>query len=336
MKASSSGKAIVFLLFFLVFIFISYFLFYVFTPTDQQEELITIEVQRGMTFREINSLLTQSGIVKHPLFFHLLAEMHGATDNIKAGEYELSRRSSPWEILRKLIRGEVKAFMVTFPEDINKRQIIATLTALRLVKEEEFLRLASDREFLKSLGIDSPTLEGYLFPDTYKFDRTMGTERIIRVMVGRFWQNITPELRGQLQKMGLTLAEAVILASLIGKETGLTEEKALVSAVFHNRLRRGMRLQSDPTAVYNLENFSGRIRRKHLRRDSPHNTYLIAGLPPTAIANPGADSLKAALQPAQVNYLYFVSKTDGSHHFSESYRDHRQAVIKYLINREKN
>lgn len=313
---------------------LSWFLFYIYSPVSIAERVATIEVHRGLAFRQVNVLLAEAGLVRQPLLFHLLALGTGVTERIKAGEYELSQTLTPWEILQKLVRGEVKAFMVTLPEDITMRDILEKLVSLHLVDPDEFISLAYNPEFLKSLGVDALSVEGYLFPDTYKLDRTMGAERIIRIMTGRFWKAITPEILTKIQQLDLTMTEALTLASMIGKEASLTAEKPYVSAVFHNRLKIGMKLQSDPTAVYSLDKFSGKIRRKHLRIDTPHNTYIIDALPPTPIGNPGLDSIMAAIYPAQVKYLYFVSKNDGSHHFSETFREHHSSVIKYQINKE--
>ncbi len=312
------------------------FFFYSYSPVSKEERTVTIEIQRGLTFRQINALLAEAGLVRQPLMFHLLAWGRGVTEQIKAGEYEFSQTLTPGQILQKLVRGEVKAFMVTIPEDTAMRDVLDKLVSLQLVDRDEFVSLAKNQEFLMSLGVAASSAEGYLFPDTYKLDRTMGAERIIRIMVGRFWKAITPEMLTKLQQLDLTMTEALTLASMIGKETSLRAEKPYVSAVFHNRLKIGMKLQSDPTAVYNLDKFSGKILRRHLRIDSPHNTYLIDALPPTPIGNPGLDSIIAAIYPAPVKYLYFVSKNDGSHHFSTTFQEHHNSVIKYQINKETN
>ncbi len=336
MKRYSLNKKIALALLALLVVLLSWLLFYIYSPVSKEEQMVTVEVYRGQSFRQINARLAEAGLVRRPLLFHLMALGTGSTERIKAGEYELSPTMSPWEILQKLVRGEVKAFMVTLPEDITLRDVLDKLVALGLVNPDEFIALSKNPEFIKSLGVNASSLEGYLFPDTYKLDRTMGAERIIRIMVGRFWKAITPEMLTRMQQLGLTMTEVIILASMIGKEARLSAEKPYVSAVFHNRLKIGMKLQSDPTAVYNLDKFSGKIRRKHLRIDSPHNTYLIDALPPTPIGNPGLDSIIATLYPAPVKYLYFVAKNDGSHHFSETYTEHRRFVIKYQINKEIN
>ena len=217
-------------------------------------------------------------------------------------------------------------------------EISRRLAALKLVNEKEFITLTADKPFLTSLGIEAGSIEGYLFPETYQFNRSMTTKEVIRIIVRQFWKEITPEMRKRAEKMGLTLNEWVTLASMIGKESGNKGEKTLISAVFHNRLAQRMKLQSDPTAVYHLEQEGTpvkTIRRRHLTADTPYNTYRITGLPPGPIANPGIDSLRAALYPDRVGYLYFVSTNDGLHHFSTSLDAHRKAVSKYQINRQK-
>ncbi|MDP2973069.1 MAG: endolytic transglycosylase MltG, partial [Deltaproteobacteria bacterium] len=173
------------------------------------------------------------------------------------------------------------------------------------------------------------TLEGYLFPDTYHFIKEMEPEEVIRMMVHQFRKIFGPDLIEKASQMGITPREAVTLASIIEKEASLSEEKPLVSAVFHNRLKRRIPLQSDPTVIYGISNFDGNLTKEHLLTPTPYNTYLILGLPPTPICNPGKESIIAALHPASAPYLYFVSKNDGSHHFSESFEEHQRAVGKY-------
>jgi UPF0755 protein len=236
---------------------------------------------------------------------------------------------TPFTIIDKLLRGEIKIYPVTIPEDLSVIEISARLMEYKLIDEETFLDLASDEEFLKSLNIKADYIEGYLFPDTYHLDRSMSTRQIMRIMVNQFWKKVTPEMLKKAREKGFTLQEFITLASIIGKESGKSSEKQLISAVFHNRLKRKMRLQSDPTAVYDLKDFTGAVRRSHLKRNSPYNTYVINGLPPGPIANPGLDSLKAALYPEKVNYLYFVAKGDGSHLFSPSLEMHNQAINQY-------
>jgi UPF0755 protein len=163
----------------------------------------------------------------------------------------------------------------------------------------------------------------------------MGAKYIIKIMVDQFWKTFTRDMQERAEDLGMTIPQVVTLASIIGKESGLKDEKPLVSAVFHNRLKKRMRLQSDPTAVYDLKSITKVIKRKHLQKNTPYNTYVISGLPPGPIANPAIDSLQAAIYPASVNYLYFVSNNDGSHNFSSSLVAHNRAVLKYQIDRKK-
>jgi UPF0755 protein len=207
------------------------------------------------------------------------------------------------------------------------------LAEYKLIDEVEFINLSADENFIDSLDIKGDSIEGYLFPETYLFDRSMSTRQIMKIMVGQFWKKVTPEMRKRANDLGFNMQQFITLASIIGKESGNSEEKPLISAVFHNRLRKKMKLQSDPTAVYDLENFDGRVKRQHLKRNSPYNTYVISGLPPGPITNPGIDSLNAALYPAKVNYLYFVSKHDGTHYFSATLDMHNRAINHYRQNR---
>ena len=311
---------------------------YASSPVDRLIVTKVVDIPKGAGFFRITEIMNDAGLAANRPFFWLLALGKGATRHIRAGEYEFTGSQSPSEILDKLVRGEIKSYTVTLPEDITVNDVAKRLLADKLINEKEFMALAVDKEFLGSLGIEAESIEGYLFPETYQFDRSMTTREVIRVIVRQFWIEITPEMRSRAEKIGLTLNEWLTLASIIGKESGNKDEKPFISAVFHNRLKRGMKLQSDPTAVYHLEQAGTPVKtvlRSHLKTNTPHNTYLIAGLPPGPIANPGIDSLQAALYPANVNYLYFVSKNDGSHQFSSGLESHNQAVSKYQINRQK-
>jgi UPF0755 protein len=263
-----------------------------------------------------------------------MAYFYSAPQQIKAGEYEFSKAMSAGDILQKLVRGEVKAYNIVVPEGFTVRQIAARLAASGLADEKEFLRLARDRDTLAALKIPAASAEGFLFPDTYKFDRTMDARTIMKTMADRFLVKVTGGMIDQARAQGFGIKEWVTLASIIEKETGRKDEMPLVSAVFRNRLRNRMPLQSDPTVIYGIENFDGNLTRTHLERQNPYNTYLNRGLPPGPICNPGTDALAAALSPAPVDYLYFVSRNDGSHQFSATLAEHSRAVRKYQINRK--
>jgi len=314
------------------------FVRYIDSPVSHFTTPRIVEIPKGASFFQITEIMNDAGLVSNRPFFWLLALAKGVRKQIRAGEYEITGTLSPAEILDKLVRGEIKYYTVMLPEDITVNEVARRLLVDKLINEKEFMALVVDREFLASLGIGAESIEGYLFPETYQFDRSMTTKEVIRVIVRQFWKEITPELRSRAEKMGLTLNEWVTLASIIGKESGNREEKPIISAVFHNRLKRGMKLQSDPTAVYHLERAGTpvkTVRRSHLQTDTPHNTYRITGLPPGPIANPGIDSLRAALYPAKTDYLYFVAKNDGSHEFSATLTAHNLAVSKYQIDRQK-
>lgn len=319
-----------------LFVVFTLFLFgYAKRPIDGRSARATVYIPKGTGFMEIVDILDQAGLVRNKTLFVLLVLVKGTAGSIKAGEYELATSMSPYEITGKLYRGEIKIHQVTIPEDFTLKQISDRLVAEKLVSEENFLNVTTDPIFLASLNINARSAEGYLYPDTYKFTRNMGAREIVRIMVNRFREKVTPEMIRRAKKLGMTTTEFVTLASLIGKETGYEEEKYKISAVFHNRLKRGMRLQSDPTTVYRFDAYRSVVKRKDLNNDTPYNTYKIRGLPPGPIANPGIESLQAALYPASGHHLYFVSKNDGTHIFSPNLAAHTQAVLKYQIKRKK-
>jgi len=311
------------------------FIFDTTQPVHGHSGTALIDIPRGYRFVEIVDLLHREGVIRNRAFFFLLALSRGAAHHMRAGEYEFPENMSPLEVLDKLVKGDIKRYRVAIREDLTVREIADCLSRFGLINRKKFDALSRDSDFLASLGIEGETIEGYLYPETYFFDRSMGARQIMIRMVNEFWRHITPAMRNRAQALDMTLHEAITLASIIGKETGYGEEKKLVSAVFHNRLKKGMRLQSDPTAVYHLKDFNGPIKRRHLALASSHNTYRINGLPPGPIANPGIDSLQAALYPTPANYLYFVSKNNGTHFFSTNYASHNQAVRKYQVNGKK-
>jgi UPF0755 protein len=331
MKKSTRKKVAIVSLLVLMAIPIS-LLYYSITPIAGESVSITVEIPIGAGFPQIVDILDEAGIVKNRPLFYALAILKNARKRFRAGEYEIISSMTPSEIIDRLVKGIVKGYKVTIPEDLNIREVAARLVSQRLVDREEFLKLATDKQFLVSLNIKAPSVEGFLYPNTYNFTRSMGAKEIIKVMVNQFWKVYTPEMRKRTEALGMTNTQLITLASLIGKESGFKEEKTLISAVFYNRLRKGMKLQSDPTAVYDLDNFSGSVKKSHLSRMSPYNTYIIEGLPPGPIANPGVDSIQAALYPASVEYLYFVSNRNGSHLFSITFNSHREAIQQFLKN----
>ncbi|NPV05457.1 MAG: endolytic transglycosylase MltG [Syntrophaceae bacterium] len=304
------------------------------TAPGTGDETVTVYIPRGTPFGQVVTLLEQNGLVRSRLFFRALGYLYNAPRQVKAGEYEFTRAMTPGEILRKLVNGDYKKHAVTVPEGFTVRKIAARLAAEGLVEEKEFLRLAGDKRLLAELNIPGASAEGFLFPETYIFHRGVEAEQIIRQMAGQFWARVPKEWIAKAEAQGFSLLQWVTLASIIEKETGLKSEMPLVAAVFRNRLQKRMPLQSDPTVIYGIEDFDGNLTRRHLERQNPYNSYLNRGLPPGPICSPGMDALQAALNPAPVKYLYFVSRNDGSHHFSETLPEHSRAVRKYQINRK--
>jgi UPF0755 protein len=299
------------------------------TPIDSgKTATILVDIPTGTGFVKVTEILNNAGLVKNKPLFYGLAVLKKATRSIRAGEYEFTTSLSPSELVDKLLHGDIKEYHVIIYEDDSLKKVAAHLKQYKLIDENLFFELAEDRQFLLSLGIRGPSIEGYLFPDKYFLNRSMTTKQIMQRMVNRFWSVISPEMIEKAAQKGLTPHQFVTFASLVGKETGYSAEKPMIAAVFYNRLKKGMPLQSDPTAVYDLHNFNGKVLRRHYRRESPYNTYMIRGLPPGPIANPGLDSFKAVLNPATVNYLYFVSRGDGTHFFSSSFNEHVVAIVR--------
>jgi len=274
-------------------------------------------------------LRKKEGIIAEVKKFRLFAKLKGVEKKIKAGDYTFRTAMTPSAVLNKLVRGEYRIHKVTIPEGFNTFQIAALLEKEGLVEKEKFLKYASDTVFIHSLGINGDSLEGFLFPDTYQLRKGMGGEQILRKLVARFNEIFKEQYQQRAEELNLSLEELITLASIVEKETSDPSERNLIAAVFYNRLKRGIMLQSDPTVIYGIQNFNGNLTKADLETKTPFNTYLIRGLPPQPIANPGEDSIKAVLYPSPEKYLYFVSKNDGTHHFSATLKEHNRAVNRY-------
>jgi UPF0755 protein len=318
----------------LVGVYVVFFLAYqVFTflyiPPERHAKSKVIYIRPKTKFLTISRQLEDEGIIRSSFKFAILAKLTGSVNQVRAGEYELSPSMLPREVLNKLVNGWVIQHMLTIPEGYNIYQIADTLDKEGLVKKQEFLAKAFDQDLISSLGFEGPSLEGYLFPDTYEFWRDMQTEDVLRKMTARFKKIYSQKYAEEAKGQGLSMRDVVTLASIIEKETGTPGERRLISAVFHNRLRRGMPLQADPTVIYGIRDFNGNLTRKDLQTPTPYNTYIIKGLPPGPIACPGEAAIKAVLNPVKKRYLYFVSKNDGSHYFSSTLEAHQRAVAIY-------
>ena len=288
-----------------------------------------VNIPDRTSFQLIAALLEREELIKSRLAFVWLARYQSADRKIHAGEYELNASMTPAEILSRLTVGQVLLHPILIPEGLTMMQIADIFEQQGLVDRQEALRLMKDPVFIASLGIKAETLEGYLYPDTYKFPKGVRPKEVITTMVDHLRQVYGPDLEGRAQELKMTQHEVLTLASVIEKESGSNGEREEISAVFHNRLKKHIPLQSDPTVIYGLPNYDGNIHKKDLSSPSPYNTYRILGLPPGPIANPGIQSIRATLYPSNSRALYFVSKNDGTHQFSATLAEHNEAVEKY-------
>ncbi len=310
-----------------------YFGYFLISPAGMDNKEETFIVKKGKGLKAIAGELWERRLIKNKDLFMLWAMLTGGTRNIKAGEYGLSQSMAPVKIFNILTSGMVKTHYLTIPEGLAAEQIADLLGKSNLVNinKKEFLALVMDKTLVTSYNINGSSLEGYLFPDTYLISRDISAKELIGLMVNRFWDifNALVENPKSSAKELMPVQDIVTLASIVEKETGLAEERPVIASVFINRLKKKMRLESDPTVIYGLKDFDGNLKRKDLHSPNPYNTYMNYGLPPGPIANPGRESLIAVINPANTGCLYFVSKNDGSHHFSSTLTEHNKAVAKY-------
>lgn len=308
------------------------YLLFLFLPAGNGKNVRILAIEKGSTPRRIADELEQAGIVSSARLFVLQVRLKGIAGRLQAGEYQFSDAMKPAEILRKMVDGEVYARRFAVPEGYSIYQVAELLDGRRIFSREAFLRAATDPKLLAELGIDGKSVEGYLFPSTYDITAMMDETALIRTMVAQFGRVYAERFAQAEKHLGLSRREVVILASLIEKEAVDPAERPLISSVFHNRLRKGMRLQSDPTAIYGVRSFGGNVTKRDIEQSTPYNTYRIPGLPPGPIGNPSDGAIEAALNPARTGYLYFVARKDGTHHFSVTLDEHNAAVRTYLKN----
>ncbi len=296
-------------------------------PTPPAGGLLVV-IRDGDSVAAIAERLQRAGVVRSALLFRARARFTGQDRHLQAGEFRFTEPHTLDRVLAKLAAGGEQP-EVTVPEGLTVREVAALLARHGYGSAEGFLCLADDPEFLLAAGVPGAHLEGYLFPDTYRFSSLASAEEILGAMVRRFHERFDVERHRRAAARGMSVDQVITLASIVEKETGLAAERPLIAGVFSNRLRLGMPLQSDPTLIYAAPDFRGDLTRADLTRPSPYNTYLIAGLPPGPIANPGLASIDAALAPSETPHLYFVSRNDGSHEFSRSLEEHNRAVARY-------
>ncbi len=283
-------------------------------------EGIYLYFERGSSLRSISKILADHQLIPDPLLFEILARLQRKGNRLKAGEYEFSAGLTPLQIMDKMVKGEVKLYSLTIPEGWNLKEIEKLFVEKGLLSSEDQTPFTSN-------------LEGYLFPDTYLYERRHTAKDLVAMMKDLFQKKITDALMEQAKIKGFSLHEWVTLASIIEKETAIADERGLIASVFINRLNRGMPLQTDPSVIYGIVNFDGNLTRRHLETDTPYNTYTRTGLPPGPICSPGLESLMAVLNPVQNDFLYFVAKGDGTHYFSRTLEEHNRAVNYYQLHR---
>jgi UPF0755 protein len=287
-----------------------------------------VVVREGDHLADIAERLAGAGVVRSAVLFRLWARLTGRDRALQPGRYRFEQPLDVPAVLHALAAG-VPPEELTVREGLTVREIATLLESRGLAKADDVLCLASDPDFLLAAGVPGAQLEGYLFPDTYRLASDMSAREILETMVRRFHERFDAERHRRAAARHLSVNEVVTLASIIEKETGLPAERPLIAAVFTNRLRLGMPLQSDPTVIYAIPDFGGNLTRADLARPSPYNTYVTGGLPPGPIANPGLAALDAAMAPADSAALYFVSRNDGSHEFSATLTEHNRAVARY-------
>ena len=295
-------------------------------PTGSEAREVVI--QKGMTVLQIGRLLRQEGVIRSPQLLILFSLFNGTSRRLKAGFHRFREGMSTWEVLKELSVSRNKYHAVTLPEGMTLEQTLRRLAAELDLDERKMGRLASDPGYCRRLGVTADHLEGYLFPETYRFSLTMDEEQVIRMLVRHFFRIFDGKMSARARQMDMSAHNVVTLASIIEGEALLDEERATISAVYHNRLKRGMYLQADPTIQFAIDGGPRRLINQDYKIDSPYNTYRHRGLPPGPVMNPGAASLKAALYPADVDYVFFVARGDGSHVFSRTSREHNDAKRK--------
>ena len=295
---------------------------------------VFVDLPAGSGVQTIADRLADAGVVPDALTFRIATRAAGADRRLQAGEYRFAEAATPEQVVARIARGDTYTRSVTFPEGLTIAEMGGVFERAGLGAAGAFTKAATDTSLVQHLDPEARSLEGYLFPDTYPFARRTDAALVLKTMVTRFGEAFDSALRQDAERLGLSLREAVALASLVEKETAVPAERPVVAAVYHNRLKIGMPLQCDPTVIYALMRagrWDGNLRRDDLQFDSPYNTYRYRGLPPGPIASPGRASLEAAVRPASVPYLYFVSRNDGSHVFATTLAEHNRNVQEWQV-----
>ena len=293
-----------------------------YSPYAGEPQIFTVRPGEG--FASVNGRLLEKNLISDARLFHYYAKYTDQMTKIKAGTYEIENGMNMGEVLDTLVNGVPILTSVTIPEGKNLYEIGKILEAKGIASYDSFVKAAKDSSIVSSLSINAPSVEGYLFPDTYKFAKKTPATEVVKAMLSLFNLKINDL---DFSKSHLSKHEVIILASIVEKETGASFERKTIAGVYLNRLKKKMRLQADPTTIYGIwENYNGNLQKKHLLQKTDYNTYKMAGLPLGPIANPSLAAIEAVLDPEDHNYIYFVSKNDGTHVFTPTYKEHLKAV----------
>ena len=317
---------------FVLFHVISFLIFINSAPSASLQEF-ELTITKGSSLNQICNNLEKLGLITNTNYFKLLAVLKGKQNRVKAGYFKLNTGMTPPLILEHLLNPIAKEVVFTIPEGYSIKQIAELLQDANIIPDKnEFIQLAYEKRYWQDLSIKGKTMEGYLFPDTYRIHENATPKEIIDMMISSFFHKIKP-FKKDIEKSPYSLEKIITIASIIEKETSVPEERKKISSVIFNRLKRNMRLQMDPTVIYGINNFNGNLTKKDLQTFNPYNTYKIKGIPPGPIANPGIESIEAAIFPDKTKLLYFVAKNDGTHIFSKSFSQHQKYVRKYQQDR---
>jgi len=332
LKELLSGNKRYLLIFFalIAFLFVGLFAFFLYTPKGDGRNVQIVDFAKGSPLKKLATDLEKDGIINSANLFTFYAKVSGVAGKLQAGTYKFTDAMTPPEIMRKLAGGDVFEKRFAVPEGYSIFQVAEMLDSRGFFNKEPFLKECRNPQLLKELGIKAASVEGFLYPSTYSLLKIETPADLIRQMAGQFSKVYLEKFAAAEKNSRLSRLQIITLASIVEKEAVAPEEMPIIASVFHNRLKRGMPLQSDPTAIYGQRAFGGKVSGSDVRRESPYNTYLIKGLPPGPIGNPGAASIEAVLSPAATGYYYFVAKSDGTHHFSVSLDEHNRAVQRYL------
>ncbi|GER93161.1 hypothetical protein A45J_0894 [hot springs metagenome] len=316
-------------------LFLSYIGIQLFVPSNKGGKQIEIEIPEGATYKQAIDILAKNNLIRDKNLFMIAGRIARLDRKIRAGYYVFWGNMSPFEVLKKLKSGKIIEYEVTIVEGDSLLEISKKLAYNKIMPSDTFNSLIKDKGLLNSLNIEAPSLEGYLFPQTYKFAKGAKPVAVLKLMVNKMRDEFNSELKSRAKELGWSENQVLTLASIIEREAKIDEERPLISAVYHNRIKKGMPLQADPTAIYGVKSNKYKITKKDLRKKTDYNTYVIKGLPPGPIASPGIKSIIAALYPAKVPYLYFVAKNDGTHYFSKTLIEHNAAIKRLKTQRLK-